>query len=160
MAREMQIEGMVKISKMLEQAGAQAGAIAKQGLYVGNGIVADAIADAIENIQTAPFRFVKKGYRLPSPEEVDVIRGHSGISKIRENGAEVVAYVGFQHEGYEMMNGKKVPVPLIVNAIHSGTSFMHKQPFVRKAVRQVKARASAEIAAKIEQCLKTITEDK
>lgn len=160
MAREMQVEGMVEISQMLEKAGAQAASIAAQGLYVGSGIVADAVAQAIDNIQTAPFHFVKKGYRLPSPEEVDVIRGASGISKFVKNGAEISSWIGFQNSGYADLNGKQVPIPLIANSISSGTSFMRKQPFVRKAVRQIKARASAEMAAKIEQCLKTITEEK
>jgi hypothetical protein len=35
--------------------------------------------------------------------------------------------------GYATLKGKTVPVPKIVNAINSGTSFMQKQPFVRKA---------------------------
>ena len=32
-----------------------------------------------------------------------------------------------------VLNGKKKPIPVIVNSINSGTSFMNKQPFVRKA---------------------------
>ena len=32
-----------------------------------------------------------------------------------------------------MLAGRLVPIPLIANSINSGTSFMNKQPFVRKA---------------------------
>ena len=37
------------------------------------------------------------------------------------------------------------PVPLIANAINSGTSFMKKQPFLRKAFTQSKGPANAAI---------------
>ena len=43
-----------------------------------------------------------------------------------------------------------MPVPVIVHAITSGTSFMHKQPFVRNAARKAKA--------KTEQAMKEVVE--
>jgi hypothetical protein len=47
-----------------------------------------------------------------------------------------------------MPNGKKRAVAQIANAINSGTSFMDKQPFIRKAVSSARTRASKAIADK------------
>ena len=49
-----------------------------------------------------------------------------------------------------MLAGKTKPIPAIVNAINSGTSFMKKQPFFRKAVNRGTSKAQAAIVAKIE----------
>ena len=43
--------------------------------------------------------------------------------------------------GYAQLKGRKVPIPLIVNAINSGTSFMKKQPFFRKAASKATPKA-------------------
>jgi hypothetical protein len=45
----------------------------------------------------------------------------------------------------------------VVNAINSGTSFMQKQPFVRKAVRAGSKKAEAAIVAAIEKRIDEIT---
>lgn len=43
------------------------------------------------------------------------------------------------------------PVAVIANAINSGTSFMKKQPFIRKAVSQSKGKAEAAIRQKVQE---------
>lgn len=43
------------------------------------------------------------------------------------------------------------PVAVIANAINSGTSFMRKQPFIRKAISASKGKAQDAIAGKIEE---------
>ena len=45
---------------------------------------------------------------------------------------------------------------VIANAINSGTSFMKKQPFIRKAVSQSKAKASEAISAEVERLVAEI----
>ena len=61
------------------------------------------------------------------------MKASAGIAKFKKDGTEVDTSVGFRNAGYAELAGKQVPIPKIVNAINSGTSFMNKQPFVRKA---------------------------
>ena len=111
--------------------------------------------------------------RKPSPEEKAIVEAaRHGVAKFRKSGTSVQTKVGFQTSGYGQItwnhaksgnsrtkykekNGRMVhasqasggasmkPVPLIVNAINSGTSFMEKQPFVRKAFSQSNSAAKA-----------------
>lgn len=54
-----------------------------------------------------------------------------------------------------LTNAKAVAV--IANAINSGTSFMKKQPFIRKATTQSKAKAEAAIRQKVQELVDGIT---
>ena len=117
--------------------------------------------------------------RKPSPEEKAIVAGaQHGVAKFRNTGVSVQTSVGFQNAGYGAItwshardgnsrtkykqgkNGRMVhasqgtgqsmkPVALIANAINSGTSFMEKQPFLRKAFSQSKGAATAKIESTI-----------
>ena len=160
MAVTMKTEGVEEISRMLNQLGEKAQAVASKALYDGAGIMAKEIANRVHGIDTAPFKYASGGEtRMPSPEEKAVVEsaGAVGIAKFDKNGSEVQTSVGYNRSGYAMMVGKRVPVPLIANSINSGTSFMRKQPFVRKAVNRASSRASAAIRESIEKDVDTIT---
>lgn len=153
MAYEMKTDGMEDISKMLENLEDAAPRAASRALYRGAGVMRDEIARGIEGIRTAPFKFAKSGEtRLPSPEEKAVLQQAGvGIAKFDKNGTEVGTSVGFGKDGYadvswnHMRSGARTnyksdgqsqkPVAVIANAINSGTSFMSKQPFIRKAAK-------------------------
>lgn len=130
----MEIDGMAEVSEMLTKLEEDAPKIAAKALYEGAGIMADEIKKGAESIRTAPFKYAREGTRLPSPEEMEIVRQAGvGIAKFNKEGAEVDTSVGYRNAGYATLNGKQKPIPMIVNAINSGTSFMTKQPFVRKA---------------------------
>ena len=74
----------------------------------------------------------------------------AGVAKFDKNGTEVDTSVGYKNAGYADLNGKKKPIPQIVNAINSGTSFMNKQPFVRKAAKSGGPKAIAAMSKVIE----------
>lgn len=137
MKYEMQIDGMAEISELLGKMEQQAPAVAAQALYVGAGIMSDAIRQEANGIKTAAFRYAKNGEsRMPSPEEKEIVTAAgAGIAKFDKNATEVNTSVGYRNAGYADLKGKKKPIPVIVNSINSGTSFMNKQPFVRKAAR-------------------------
>lgn len=137
MAYEMKSDGMAEVSKMLEKLEEAAPRAASKALYKGAGIMAEEIKNGAESIKTAPFKCVSGGRtRLPSPEEKEIIMAAgAGIAKFDKNGTEVNTSVGYRAGGYADLNGKMKPVPMIANAINSGTSFMQKQPFVRKAAQ-------------------------
>ncbi len=153
--------------------------IAAVGLYEGAGVMADSISAGINGIRTAPFKYAKDGQRLPSPEEKAILMASQhGVAKFKKNPIHVDTSVGFQNSGYaaipwnhsksgtrtkyKISNGKATqakrgregtsskPVPVIANAINSGTSFMKKQPFFRKAVSKGKKSAESAIEHRIE----------
>ena len=135
MAFELKADGLSEVSELLGKMEDRAPAVAGKALYDGAGIMAAEIRKSAESIKTAPFKYAGNGNtRLPSPEEKEIVMAAgTGIAKFDKNGAEVNTSVGYRNAGYADLNGKKKPIPLIVNSINSGTSFMQKQPFVRKA---------------------------
>lgn len=110
--------------------------------------------------------------REPSPEEKAILKGAgaNGIAKFKKSGVSVDTSIGFNNAGYAPVtwgnkrhkgrtnykwDGKTAtrasaggkgtdvkPIPVIANAINSGTGFMKKQPFFRKAVSRAKGKAS------------------
>ena len=113
--------------------------------------------------------------RLPSPEEKAMVESaRHGVAKFKKSHTNVNTSVGFQNAGYGVItwnhaktsnsrtkykkgsNGKMVhasqgsgasmkPIPLIVNSIESGTSFMQAQPFLRKGLTQSASAAAGAI---------------
>ena len=151
MAYQMKVDGMAEISELLSQMEEKAPAVAARALYDGAGIMADEIRKGTETIKTAPFQYARNGTRLPSPEEKEIVsQAAVGIAKFDKNGTEVDTSVGFRQSGYAELNGKQKPIPVIVNAINSGTSFMNKQPFIRKAANSGAPKAMKAMKDRIE----------
>lgn len=158
MAYKLQVDGLAELSETLQKMGDDAQKVAASALYDGAGIMADEIKKTAETIQTAPFKYAREGQRLPSPEEKDiVVKAGTGIAKFDKDGDEVNTSVGYRKAGYADLNGKQKPVPLIVNSINSGTSFMKKQPFIRKAANSGGKRAMDAMKAKIESAFENMT---
>lgn len=157
MAYTMKVEGLAEFSEQLNQLGEKAGGVAARGLYEGAGVMANAINKGAESIRTAPFHYAVWITREPSPEEKAVVlSGGAGIAKFDKNGSEVSTSVGYANAGYAELKGKQVPIAKIANAINSGTSFMHKQPFFRKAVSAATSQAEAKIIKEIEESFNEI----
>ena len=159
MPYEMKVDGMTEISELLEKMDKEAPAVAARALYEGAGVMAEEIRKGAESIQTAPFKYAKRGEtRLPSPEEKQIVlNAAAGIAKFKKDGTEVDTSVGFANSGYADLNGKTKPVPVIVNAINSGTSFMKKQPFIRKAAKSGGTKAMAAMKQSIEKDFEEMT---
>ena len=97
---------------------------------------------------------------LPSPEEkAIVVEAGAGIAKFSKNGSEVDTSVGYRNSGYAFLAGRRKPIPLIVNSINSGTSFMRKQPFIRKAASSGASKSIEAMKAKIEEAVAAITKE-
>ena len=152
MAFTIQVEGLKELMAKMDKAPKNAEKIAAKALYEGAGVMADSVSQAVQGIATEPFRYAKGGQkRLPSPEEKALVASAKhGVAKFRKNGVSVNTSVGFQNAGYGQLGNVTKPIPQIANAINSGTSFMEKQPFMRKAFSQSKGAAEAAIAAGIQ----------
>ena len=141
------VTGMDELMKAMDQLPDKAAKVAAEALYEGAGVMADEVGRAVQGIATKPFVKAKGGFkRMASPEEKAVLmKARKGIAKFKNNGNEITTSVGFQNSGYADLDGKQVPIPMIANAINSGTSFRQKQPFLRKAFVQGEKKATAAI---------------
>ena len=162
MPMTMKTEGVEEISRMLKDLGDKAQSAASKGLYKGAGIMAEEIKRSADGIRTAPFRYAGKGEtRLPSPEEKDIVTGagKTGIARFKKDGLNVETSVGYSRSGYADLKGRRKPIPLIANAINSGTSFMQKQAFFRQGVNRATKSASDAIRDTIEDELGAIIKE-
>ena len=148
MAFSFKVSGLEELSNALGKIGEEAPHVAARGLYDGAAVVADKVSQAVHGIATKRFKYPAPPgkRRMPSPEEKAIVAGAKhGVAKFRNTGVEIQTSVGYQNAGYASLNGKTKPIPQIANAINSGTSFMAKQPFMRKAFSQSKQAATAAI---------------
>ena len=148
----IQVDGLNELLRQMEKAPKNAEKVAAQALYEGAGVMADQVSQAVHGIATKRFKYPAPPgkTRMPSPEEKALVESAKhGVARFKKNGLSVQTSVGFQNSGYGTLNGKTVPIPKIANAINSGTSFMNKQPFFRKAVSTGKGAATARIEAEI-----------
>ena len=153
MPYKMRTEGMEELSEMLRALGESAESVASMALFEGAGVMAEEIKKSAEGIRTVEFEYAGPGeYRLPSPEEKAIILSveGKGIARFRKDGDRVDTSVGYARAGYAELAGKTVPIPLIVNSINSGTSFMQKQPFMREAVNKGGKKAEKAMTDKVE----------
>ena len=142
------VSGMEELSRQLDKLGEKGRRIASEALYEGAGVMADQVSQAVKGIATEPFQYAAGGRtRMPSPEEKALIENAPrGVSRFKSTATSVETNVGLRNAGYGTINGKTKPIPMIANAINSGTSFMKKQPFFRKATRPAAAMAALENA--------------
>lgn len=162
MAYTMKTDGMEELSRMLSKLGNAAQGVAAASLYEGAGVMADAVSQAVQGIATKRLKYPAPPgkQRMPSPEEKALLlQAKMGVAKFRKDGISVQTSVGMQNSGYGTINGKQVPIPAVANAINSGTSFMKKQPFFRKAVRQKQRAAEAAIESGIRKRVEEITKE-
>ena len=147
MAFSLQVDGMDQLLRKMDQLGENGAHVASEALYEGAGVMADAVSHAVDGIATEPFKYAKGDRkRKASPEEKQILKNaKKGVAKFRNNGTSIQTSVGMQNAGYAELSGKRKPIPVIANSINSGTSFMQKQPFMRKAFSQTKAAATAAI---------------
>lgn len=144
-------EGADELLRKMDKLPEKAAKIAAEALYEGAGVVADALSESVHSIATEEFKYATGGRkRKPSPEEKAILESAKhGIAKFRNDGTVIQTSIGYQNAGYAKLGNKTKPIPLIANAINHGTSFMQKQPFIRKALSQNQAKAIATIEAGI-----------
>lgn len=144
-------EGADELLRKMDKLPEKAAKIAAEALYEGAGVVADALSESVHSIATEEFKYAAGGRkRKPSPEEKAILESAKhGIAKFRNDGTVIQTSIGYQNAGYAKLGSKTKPIPLIANAINHGTSFMQKQPFIRKALSQNQAKAIATIEAGI-----------
>ena len=156
----IEVSGMEELIMKMDKLEDKGRSVASRALYEGAGLVADSVSSAVDSIATEEFHYTKFGTRLPSPEEKAILKqAKKGVAKFRKSKDSVNTSVGMENSGYGTLKGKTKPIPLIANAINSGTSFMSPQPFFRRAAEQSAGAAAAAIESGIESRLDELSLD-
>lgn len=110
-------------------------------IYKGAGVVMKAVKDGVESIQTDN-RYGTPNNLISGPSTLQKLGlQHSlGIAKMRNDGGFWNVKIGF--DGYNNVKTKTwpngQPNVLVARSVESGTSWMSKQPFMRKAEQSAK----------------------
>ena len=124
----------------------------EKSVYVGAKVIADSIKSSMNGIQTrVPGKFYDSGM-APGPI------ASFGLSPMRDDNGYVNTKAGFdgygRHQTPSFPNG--VPNAVVARSCESGTSWMKKQPFMRKSVNGARTAAVAAMSAKFDEEIKKI----
>lgn len=159
---KIEVKGLEEVSSMLEALSADAEAIIKMGIYDGAGVIARAVAESIDALpmDSGPITSSHPIMRGPTEAQKAGLKESFGISKMRQEGDLINVSIGF--DGYNSVKTRKYPQgqpnQLIARSIESGTSYMQKTPFVRRALNKVKKQAIDAMQKRVSSVVRQIAE--
>lgn len=151
-------KGLDKYIEELYKMKGDGSATIEKSVYVGAKVIADSIKSSMSGIQTrVPGKFYESGMAPgPTPQEKADMIASFGLSPMRDDNGYINTKAGFdgygRHQTPSFPNG--VPNAVVARSCESGTSWMKKQPFMRKSVNGARAAAVAAMAAKFDEEIK------
>lgn len=148
------------IAKIAKLEAAAKDTLCGEAIYGAAGIVADEIRASLEQVPT------DEGYGTTTSPTVGPRKGqllgleHSlGISSLQDDGTGFLnVKIGF--DGYNSISTKRwpngQPNQMVARSVESGTSWMRKNPFVRRAVTATRKRAIEYMKRSIDEGIKKI----
>lgn len=134
-----------------------------RSIYDGAGVVMQAVKSAVEGINTDE-RYGTSEEPVMGPTSIQkwgLIHG-LGIAKMRQDGTFWNVKIGF--DGYNRVKTKTwpngQPNMMVARSIESGTSWMTKQPFMRKAEQGSRARCEAVMSETIDKEIQKLIGEK
>ena len=133
----------------LKKLGDKATGMCKRALYDGAGVLADAVRTEVQGLPTTD----RNGTPQQTLEyERDGLLAGLGIAGMKTDSNGVSTRVDF--DGYNRLRSKQYPNghpnSMVARAINSGTSKRPKNPFMARAVRKAKAKATDAMAARLD----------
>lgn len=159
---KIEVTGLDYVEKMLKRFDADVEAIIKIGVYEGAGVIANAVREGIDALPTDSWHLGASHpiMRGPSPEQKEGLQEGFGISKMQNTGGSINVRIGFN--GYNKVKtlsySEGQPNVLIARSVESGTSYMQKTPFVRKALNKAKKQAIDAVQRKVSAAARAIAE--
>ena len=158
MAR-FQFDGVDEYINQLEKIYGKTDEIAGQAIYNGAGVVMQHVLMGIDSIATDNhFGTAENPCNGPSTYEKNGLYRSVGIAKARWDGDFYNVKIGF--DGYDEIKTKKWPNgrphSMIARSIESGTSFMKKQPFMRKAEQSARGPCEQVMQATVDKVLEML----
>lgn len=130
----------------------------EKSVYVGAKVIADAVKSGMLGIRTRPpGKFYKDSMAPgPTPQEKSDMIASFGLAPMRNDSGYINTKAGFDGYGHHRTDSypKGVPNALVARSCESGTSWMEKQPFMRKAVNGAKNAAIEAMKAKLDDEIK------
>lgn len=129
-------------------------------IYAGAAIVTDAVRDELNSIPSDE-SFGTASHPTEGPKEAQKqgLSESLGIAKMRDNGTGFYdVRIGF--DGYNDLKTKRwpngQPNQMVARSVESGTTWMKKNPFIKRAAAKVRKRAEAEMKQRAEAAVKKI----
>lgn len=160
---KIEFKGIKDYIRMLEGLEGNAYELCAAATYAGAAVAADAIREAIDDLDTVSDADALAAYYKREPCKISVsqkngLRESLGIAPIRNKYGVIGTKVGF--DGYNWVTTRKwwkgQPNRLIANACESGSTAMIKQPFVRPAVNRAKSHILFEMEQAADEKLREI----
>ena len=155
----MKFKGLDEYIRKLERLSSSSEAQIKKALYKGAGVAADSIKQSINALQTDDEGYKPDEIRRgpTTIQKVGLINSF-GISPMRTKAGTIDVKLGF--DGYNGVRTERWPKgqpnTMVARSIESGTSWMQKQPFIKKAERTAKAKVEETIKRELENEIKKI----
>ena len=150
-------DGINEYLQTLNRLGKEIEGISKQAVYEGAKIIADEIKNNIETLSTdEEWGTPKKMKAGPTKAEKEKIARGLGIAHMQDNKGTINTKIGYDDAGYDENNKQ---MQMIARSVNSGTSFMKKNPFFEKGVRNSRNKAKQKMIEVAEKELgKTVKE--
>ena len=153
---KFQFEGIDEYIAQLEKIYGDTEEIIGAAIYQGAGIVMKSVVSAIENIQTDDRFGTEENKTIgPTTYQKEGLRRSIGIARLRNDGGFYNVKIGF--DGYNGIKTKRWPQgqpnAMVARSVESGTSWMQKQPFMRKAESSSRVKCEQGMAKEIDKQL-------
>ena len=150
-------DGINEYLQTLNRLGKEIEWISKKAVYEGAKIIAEEIKNNIEALSTDEVWGTPKKMKAgPTKAEKENIARGLGIAHMQDNKGTINTKIGYDDAGYDENNK---PIQMIARSVNSGTSFMKKNPFFEKGVRNSRNKAKQKMIEVAEKELgKTVKE--
>lgn len=147
MAR-MSFTGCEEFAEKILALGMDAEDVAKQALYDGAGVTADALRQAVDELNVEDFHPLPGAKNAEhygpltvlTADDVEDLKAGIGIAKFENKRGSITTAISFT--GYSRHKSKQfprgIPLAVIARSIESGSSARAKQPFIRPMVNRIK----------------------
>ena len=135
-----------------------------EALYDGAKILADAIREDIEGLETDDRSFTADGGKLKGPKTVQVygLLDSLGVARMRNDLGVYDVKVGF--DGYNKVRTKRWPKgqpnQMVARSIERGTSFMDAQPVFKRTVSRLRGTVQDVMGKSVEKSIDRIMKKK
>ena len=153
---KFQFEGIDKYISQLEKLEKNTEEIIGAAIYEGAAVVMKEVVGAIEGLSTDNrFGTAENPTSGPNSYQKEGLRQSVGIAPMRNDGGFRNVKIGF--DGYNGLHTKTWPSgqpnAMVARAVESGTSFMRKQPFMRKAEQTAKSKCERAMEQAIDKAI-------
>lgn len=150
---KFQFEGIDNYIAQLEKIYGDTDEIIGAAIYQGAGVVMKSVVSAIDSLVTDDrFGTAESKTVGPSSYQKEGLRRSVGIAKLRKDGSFWNVKIGF--DGYNGIKTKRWPQgqpnAMVARSVESGTSWMQKQPFMRRAENSSKVKCEQAMANEID----------